>query len=123
LLRAVDPLDEHRTWTWVTHMRGAVLAPVMAQWKADGAVAVVLDNAPGHRKAVPRAATPPLVLLPHSSPELEGEAYATATRERAERVLDANPDCLRTLTMWPWLVEQVTAARVSLAPSGLHERL
>jgi hypothetical protein len=46
LLLAVDPLGGRRTWTCVTHMRGAVLAPAMAQSKADGAVAVVLDNAP-----------------------------------------------------------------------------
>jgi hypothetical protein len=115
LLLAVDPLDEHRMW--FTHMRGAVLAPATAQWKADGDVAVVLDSAPGHRKAVPRAAASPLVPLPPYSPELEGEAYAMATRERAERELAANPDRLRSLTAWPWLVEQVTAARASLAPS------
>jgi hypothetical protein len=89
----------------------------------NGAVAVVLDNAPGHRKVVPRAAAPPLVPLPPYSPDLEGEVYATTTRERAERELAANPDRLRSLTAWPWLVEQVTAARAKLAPSELHERL
>lgn len=132
LLLAVDPVEGRLTWSWVTHMKGAVLAPVMAAWKAAGASAVVLDNAPGHRNPVLKAVAPPLVPLPPYSPELdpaerifralrpeiEGEAYATldAKRERADawlRALAADPARLRALTGWTWLVEQVATAQAA----------
>lgn len=132
LLLAVDPIASRLTWSWVTHMKGAVLAPVMAAWKAAGASAVVLDNAPGHRNPVLKAVAPPLVPLPPYSPELdpaervfralrpviEGEAYATldAKRDRAEawlRELAADPARLRALTGWRWLVEQIAIAQTA----------
>jgi hypothetical protein len=132
LLLAVDPIGGRLTWSWVTHMRGAVLGPVMAIWKAMGVAAVVLDNAPGHRNPVLRTVAPPLVPLPPYSPELdpaerifralrpeiEGEAYPTleATRARADtwlRELAADPARVRSLTAWDWLTAQVTAARTS----------
>jgi len=130
LLLAVDPVGGRLTWSWVTHLRGVVLAPVMASWKAAGAAAVVLDNAPGHRNPVLRAAAPPVVPLPPYSPELdpaerifralrpaiEGEAYPTldAKQDRADtwlRELAADPARLRSLTAWDWLLDQVATAR------------
>ena len=52
-------------------MKGATLAPVLAQWKAQGVEAAVLDGAPGHRSAELVAAAPPLVPLPAYSPEMD----------------------------------------------------
>ncbi len=136
LLLGVDPLAGRLRWEWVASMKAAALAPVMAAWKAQGVVAAVLDGAPGHRSAELAAVAPALVPLPAYSPELdpaervfralrpviEGEPYTSLDDKQARaeawlRELNADPERVRSLTGWAWLVPQVHAAMVPPAPS------
>jgi hypothetical protein len=121
LVLGVDPVAGRLRWEWewVTNMKGATLAAVMANWKGAGVAAVVLDNAPGHRSAVLKAASPALVPLPPYSPELdpaervfralrpviEGEVYASLDDKRAKaeawlQELAADTARVRSLTAW-----------------------
>lgn len=130
LLLGVDPVAGDLRWEWVSNMKGATLAPVLAQWKAQGVEAAVLDGAPGHRSADLVAVAPPLVPLPAYSPELdpaervfralrpviEGEPYASLDDKQARaeawlRELASDPGRVRSLTGWAWLVPQIQAAR------------
>jgi transposase len=97
--------------------------------------AAVLDGAPGHQSAEIVAVAPPLVQLPAYSPELdpaervfralrpvvEGEPYASLDDKQARAEawlckLASDPNRVRSLTGWAWLVPQIHAALESPTP-------
>ncbi len=124
LVAAVEARSGTIWWDWLPTMRAADLQPVVAELRARNALdALVWDGAPSHADAAVRAAGLPLVALPPYSPELnpaerlfeevrrrvEGTVYATledklAAVEAFLHELDADPDRVRQLCGWDWLI-------------------
>ena len=49
LVLGVDPIRKRLMWAWLERVRGVELAEVVRQWKAQGVVGLVWDNAAFHR--------------------------------------------------------------------------
>ena len=130
LLLVVDAGAGQLSWTWIRSMNGEALAPAVQalQEQADVA-AIVWDRAPGHRHQQVREVGLALIEQPPYSPELnpaervfeeirrwiEGKVYATidekvAAADAVLRALEANPQRLRSLVGWDWIVD--TAQRL-----------
>ena len=111
-------------------MNGEELAPaVQALQEQTDVAAIVWDGAPGHRHQQVREVGLALIEQPPYSPELnpaervfeeirrwiEGKVYATidekvAAADAVLRALEANPQRLRSLVGWDWIVD--TAQRL-----------
>lgn len=125
----VDPLGGRLWWFW----RHAMQTPearllVEATMAETDLAALVWDRAPSHRDASVRSAGLPLIEQPPYAPELnpaervfeelragiEGVVYPTieAKVEAVEMILgelDADPERVRRLTGWRWIVETLHA--------------
>ena len=124
LFAAVDARSGTIWWDRLDTMKAADLQPVVAELRARNVLdALVWDGAPSHADAAVRAAGLPPVALPPYSPELnpaerlfeevrrrvEGTVYATledklAAVEAFLHELDADPDRVRQLCGWDWLI-------------------
>ncbi len=98
-------------------MHGSEFCGVVRGIKQAGALeALVWDGAPGHRDARVSRIDLPLIDLPPYSPELnpaewlfeairaeiEGEVYTDLAAKSAR--WDADPDQVRSITIWSWLL-------------------
>jgi hypothetical protein len=129
LVLAVDGLRGILRWQWAANMKGATLAPILADWHADGLVGVVWDGAGSHRGKPVRAVGLPTVMQPAASPELnpaervfeavrdvvEGRSYATLADKQAVadgflHKLAAAPERIRSLAGWAWIATALTPA-------------
>jgi hypothetical protein len=125
LFLAVDVRSGRLWYCWLASMQGEEFCGVLRGIERTGVLdAVVWDGAPGHRDARVGRIGVPLIPLPAYSPELnpaerlfeairaaiEGEVYADldAKCARVEAILadwDADPDRVRSLTGWPWILD------------------
>lgn len=125
LFLAVDVRTGRVWYCWLDSMRGDEFCGVLRGIERAGEVdAVVWDGAPGHRDERVGRIGVPLIPLPAYSPELnpaerlfeairaeiEGEVYADldAKCARVEAILagwDADPDRVRSLAGWPWILD------------------
>ena len=125
LFLVVDGLSGKLSWTWIESMRGDALAPAVRALKQQTELAaVVWDGARGHRHHLVRAAGLALIEQPPYSPELnpaervfeeirrwtEGKAYGDIAEKVAAvdaflSELEAEPQRVRSLTGWDWIVD------------------
>jgi hypothetical protein len=125
LFLAVDARRGRLWYCWLDSMKGDEFCGVLRGIERAGMLdAVVWDGAPGHRDERVARIGVPLIALPPYSPELnpaerlfeairaeiEGELYddLAAKCARVEAILaawDANPDRVRSLTGWPWILD------------------
>ena len=125
LLLAVDPRAGTLRWRWLERCRAAPIRAVLAEW-APGAV--VWDGHGAHTARLLADLPVARVRLPAYSPELnpaervfqelrrpaEGRTYATVADKQAVvdadlRALAADPDRVRRLCGWTWLVAALDA--------------
>ncbi len=124
LFAAVDGQAGRIWWSWVPSMQAEALWPTIAGLQEMAVLdGLVWDNAPSHRDGDITDLDLAFVGLPPYSPELnpaerlfeevrrrvEGEAYATledklAAVEAFLHELDADPDRVRQLCGWDWLI-------------------
>ena len=124
LFAAVDARAGTLWWDGLETMQAADLRPVIAEVRARGLLdALVRDGAPSHADADVRAVGLPPVAPPPYRPapnpaerpcaevrrRVEGTVYATledklAAVEAFLHELDANPDRVRQLCGWDWLI-------------------
>jgi len=122
---AVDVRAGRLWWCWTDTRRGAELAGVVGGWRQGTDLeAVVWDGAPGHRGAEVAALGFPRVIQPAYAPELnpaervfeelrravEGRCYPTRAAKVAAinaelEQFDADPERVRRLVGWSWLIE------------------
>lgn len=133
---ALCPLSGRLFWGWQKNLRKEGVAQTVASWKAEGADVLVWDNAPAHRSGLVRASGAGMLLcfLPPFSPELnpaerlfeevrravEGPVYETldekiAAVEAFLTELDADPERVRRLCGWSWIVSALQSL-----PEPLH---
>jgi transposase len=122
---AVDVRAGRLWWTWTDRMPSEVIATVVLGWRRHtDLTAVVWDGASSHRGDVVTGLGFPLVIQPSYAPELnpaervfeelrravEGRVYASledkgAAIERELRAWDADPDRVRRLVGWHWVID------------------
>jgi hypothetical protein len=138
LVVAIEVLAGRLWWCWTDTMRSEEIAGVVRGWQQNTDLeAVVWDGASSHRSAVVQAVGSPLVQQPAYAPELdpverlfeelrrvvEGKVYdaleaKVAAIEAELRQWDADPDRVRCLVGWPWIMDtlnQLTRPRTSAA--------
>jgi hypothetical protein len=121
----IDPAGGRLWWFWSHTMQATVARSLVEATKTEtDLAALVWDRAPSHRDATVRAMDLPLIEQPSYAPELnpaervfeelragiEGIVYPTidAKVEAVEAILtelDADPERLRSLTNWHWIVD------------------
>jgi len=113
-------------WQWLPNMRKEALHEAMKQLRERGVEGIVWDRAPGHRAKLVGEAGIRRIFLPPYSPELnpiervieelrkevEGRVYGTleAKQQAVEGQLakwKEDPDRIRRLIGWDWIIEQV----------------
>jgi transposase len=125
LFLAVDAPAGRLHWCWLPNLTTAQIAgAVRGLRQQTNLTGLVWDRGAGHRTATVRAVGIPLVELPPYSPELnpaervfeelrrmvEGKVYPTLDAKVAAVVahlawLEADPDRVRSLTHWSWIVD------------------
>ncbi len=129
----VAPRTGELEWAWLPGVRACDIAPAVKEWHEHGFDALVWDRLPAHGERTVRATGMALVLQPAASPELdpaerigeeirdkvEGEVYGTiwhkmAAVEEVLRGLAANPERVKKLTGWDWVLTALR--RLPLAP-------
>ena len=124
LALAVDVRAGTLSWRWIENMKGESIAQAVRQWQEEGIEAVVWDGARGHKARVVQDVGMTLIQQPPYSPELnpaervfqeirrrvEGHVYEDlAAKKRAvEKVLEelaADPEKVKQLTGWHWILE------------------
>ena len=134
LLLGVDPPAGSITWCWLERFRQGAVKDALAGW---GPAAAVSDGAGPHRGKELRDLPTARVGLPPYAPEpnpaervfeevrrrVEGRVYADLTAKQAEaesylRELAADPERIRRLCGWDWVV----AAHAALPPAPPHNR-
>jgi hypothetical protein len=121
----VDPLQGRLWWFWSQTMQAPGARALVEATKAETDLAgLVWDRAPSHRDATVRAVGLPLIEQPPYAPELnpaervfehlragiEGEVYKriddkVAAVETILEDLDADPERVKRLTGWQWILE------------------
>jgi transposase len=123
----VDPAGGRLWWFWSQTMQATVARTLVeaTQTETDLA-AVVWDRAPSHQDATVRALDLPLIEQPPYAPELnpaervfehlragiEGIVYPTleakvAAVEEILNELDADPERVKRLTNWHWIIDNL----------------
>ena len=121
LLLAVDPRAGTLRWRWLGRLRAAALKAVLAEWAL---AAVVWDGHGAHRAKLLADLPTRRVGLPPYSPglnpaervfqelrrRLEGRVYTCVADKQAAAdanlvQLAADPDRVRRLCGWPWLID------------------
>ncbi len=134
LVLAVDGRTGKLWWTWTEDMRQETLVRVLPAWQQGGVEALVWDNAPSHRAAWLREVHLPLLFQPPYAPELnpaervfeelrravEGQCYASLDEKVAaiDAELDrwdADPDRVRRLAGWDWILDAFAPPRADYA--------
>lgn len=124
LVIAIEVLVGRLWWRWTNTMRSEEIAGVVRGWQQNTDVAaVVWDGASSHRSKLVREVGFPLVQQPAYAPELnpaerffqelrrvvEGKVYDTieakmAAIEAELREWDTDPDRVRRLVGWSWIL-------------------
>lgn len=121
---AVDGVNGTLSWHWIEGTKGEQIAPAVSVWKSEGFEALVWDGHGGHKQKTVRDVGIVLVEQPPHSPELnpaervgeavrayiEGRIYKTiykkmAAAEEALGRLSADPQAVKRLAGWEWIVE------------------
>ena len=125
LVVAIEVLVGRLWWCWTNTMRSEEIAEVVRGWQQNTDVAaVVWDGASSHRSKLVREVGIPLVQQPAYAPELnpaerffqelrrvvEGKVYDTieakvAAIEVELREWDTDPDRVRRLVGWSWILD------------------
>lgn len=125
LALAVDGRAGRLWWTWAASLKAAeVWATVEALREETDLAALVWDRARSHQDAVVRGVALPLIEQPPYAPELnpaervfaylrariEGRVYASLAEKVAAvdailETLDADPDRVRSLAGWRWIMD------------------
>lgn len=125
LVVAIEVLVGRLWWCWTATMQSKEIAGVVRGWQQNTDVeAVVWDGASSHRAGVVQETGFPLVQQPAYAPELnpaerffeelrrvvEGKVYDTmeakvAAIEAELREWDADPDRVRRLVGWSWIMD------------------
>jgi transposase len=121
----VDPLGGRLWWFWSQTMQASVARTLVEATRTEtDLAALVWDRAPSHRDDTVRAVGMPLIEQPPYAPELnpaervfehlragiEGVVYQTiedkvAAVEAILAQLDAEPERVKQLTRWHWIVD------------------
>jgi len=121
----VDPLTGRLWWFWSHTMQASVARSLVEATQSETDLAALIwDRAPSHRDATVRAVGLPLIEQPPYSPELnpverifeelraeiEGVVYGAieekvAAVERLLEELDADPERVKSLAGWHWIVD------------------
>jgi transposase len=134
LLVGVEPRTGHLRWHWLERLRQDQLKPVVAQWDLD---AIVWDGAGAHRGKQLGELPTVRIYLPPYSPELnpverileeirrrvEGKVYDTLDAKQAAveaylQALAADPERVKRLCSWDWLVTALDHLPVTAPLSG-----
>lgn len=134
LALAVDVRAGRLSWHWMENMKGEAIAQGVQKWQEDGIEVVVWDGARGHRAQVVQQVGVTLIQQPPYSPELnpaervfeevrrrvEGRVYPDlAAKKRAvEGVLEelaADPERVRRLTGWQWILDAFQKLSLNMA--------
>lgn len=125
LVMAIEVLAGRLWWCWTDTMQSEEIAGVVRGWQQNTNLeAVVWDGASSHRSQVVQEVGFPLVQQPAYAPELnpaerlfeelrrvvEGKVYDTidakvAAIEAELQDWDADPDRVRRLVSWPWIMD------------------
>jgi hypothetical protein len=136
LFLAVEVRTGRIWYCWLESMKGEEFCGVVRGIEQAGVLdALVWDGAPGHRDERVARIGVPLIPLPPYSPELnpaerlfeairaeiEGEVYADldAKCARVEAILarwDAQPDQVRSLVGWHWLLDALEQLPIATMP-------
>jgi DDE superfamily endonuclease len=123
----VDPLSGRLWWFWSHTMQASVARSLVEATRSETDLAALIwDRAPSHRDASVRAVGLPLIEQPPYSPELnpverifeelraqiEGVVYGTieekvAAVEGILEELDADPERVKRLAGWQWIVDSL----------------
>jgi len=125
---AVDPRQGRLIWSWIVGTAAAAIAPAVREWHAAGFTALVWDGLKAHHAEVVRAVGLALVEQPPSSPEVnpaerigeairahtEGQVYGTIWKKMAAvedflRELAADPERVKRLVGWEWVIQSLKA--------------
>jgi len=121
----VDPLGGRLWWFWSQTMQAPIARTLVEATQSEtDLAALVWDRAPSHRDATVRAVGLPLIEQPSYAPELnpaervfellraeiEGVVYQSledkvAAVEVILEELDAEPERIKSLTGWHWIVD------------------
>jgi transposase len=121
----VDPLQGRLWWFWSQTMQATVARSLVEAIRTEtDLAALVWDRAPSHRDAIVREVGLPLIEQPPYAPELnpaervfeelragiEGVVYPriedkVAVVEAILQELDADPERVKQLTGWHWIVD------------------
>ena len=134
LVLAVDGIKGRLRWNWIGNMKGESIARAVQAWKAEDVQAVVWDRAGGHRTKVVREVGVVLMEQPAGSPELnpservfeelrrkiEGRNYEdieekVAAVEVELKELAADPQKVRSLAGWSWILDACDALPPNIA--------
>ena len=126
LALTVDPKRGELLWSWITGTSGAAIAPAVAEWKEAGIDAIIWDGLTSHHGPDVREVGLVLIEQPAHSPELnpaervgewlrkkiEGKVFGTiwhkmAAVEQALRELAADPEKVKRLVGWDWIVKAI----------------
>ena len=135
LALAVDPQRGRLAWAWAPTMKQEAVAASVRSWKAAGVEAVVWDRASSHRAELVRAVGLALVEQPPYAPEcnpaervfeelrraVEGELYPdleakVAAVERELQAWAADPERVKRLVGWAWVLAAFPPPESNLAP-------
>lgn len=135
LFLVVDGWEGKLHWTWLDSMKAETVGAAVKGLRHHNEVAaVVWDGARSHRSKLVQSVGLPLIGLPPYSPELnpaervfeevrrwiEGRVYPSV-KEKVEAVeaflteLESNPERVRTLAGWAWIVDAVQRLPTGLA--------
>ena len=135
LALAVDVRSGRLLWSWIRRLKAEAIAQVVGSWQADGVEVVVWDGARAHKAQQVEQVGVRLICQPPYAPELnpvervfeelrrwvEGRVYADlAEKQRAVEAvlgaLEADPERVKRLTGWPWILHAFEQLRLNMTP-------
>lgn len=135
LALAVDVRSGRLFWSRIRRLKAEAIAQVVGSWRAAGVEVVVWDGARAHKAQQVEQVGVQLICQPPYAPELnpvervfeelrswvEGRVYADLTEKQqaVEAVLgalEADPERVKRLTGWPWILHAFEQLRLNMTP-------
>jgi transposase len=134
LMIAVDIMTGAIWWVWQENMKKETVAKTLKELKSQGVGTIIWDGAAGHRSKLAKEAGPTLIFQPAYTPEanpaerfiqeirreIEGFIYESLedkkqATENFLRNLSNDPEKVKQICSWGWIVSSVDAAHSEIA--------